>query len=115
MIGWFSHLIGYNLGGQSIIQLLQKGIFQKILLAVSVIGFTMMGVMTASNAHINAVFQITNDYTIQGFLDEALPGALMMIFCWCGFNYMSKGGKFVKMLLVTTIIGLLCGFAGILG
>lgn len=115
VIGWFSHLIGYNLGGQSIIQLLQKGIFQKILLAVSVIGFTMMGVMTASNAHINAVFRITNDYTIQGFLDEALPGALMMIFCWCGFNYMSKGGKFVKMLLVTTIIGLLCGFAGILG
>lgn len=114
-IGWFSHLIGYNLGGQSIIQMLQKGVFQKILLSVSVIGFTMMGVMTASNAHINAILPLTADYTLQGFLDAALPGALMMIFCWCGFSYMSKGGKFVRMLLAVTVIGLLCGFVGILG
>lgn len=115
IVGWFSHLVGYNLGGQSIVQMLQKGIFQKILLAVSVIGFTMMGVMTASNAHINAVLQLTNDYTLQGFLDSALPGVLMLVFCWCGFNYMSKGGKFVRMLIVVSVVGLILGFLGILG
>lgn len=115
VVGWFSHLIGYNLGGQSIIELLQKGLFQKLLLGVSVVGFTMMGVLTGANAHITTTVQLTSSYTLQAFLDNMLPGLLMMIFCWCGFNYMSKGGKYVRMLLVVTIIGLVCGFLGILG
>lgn len=115
IVGWFSHLIGYNLGGQSIIQLLQKGVFQKFLTLISVIGFTMMGVMTAQNASIDAVLQLTEDYTLQTFLDSALPGALMMILCWCCFSYLSKGGKFTRMLAVVTVVGLLLGFVGVLG
>ena len=58
-------------------------------MGVSVVGFTMMGVMTASNAHINAVLPLRQDYTLQGFLDAGLPGVLMMIFCYLGFRYMS--------------------------
>ena len=115
VIGWFSHLIGYNLGAQSIIKLLRTGLFQKFLMGVSVVGFTMMGVMTASNAHINAVLPLGQDYTLQGFLDAGLPGVLMMIFCYLGFRYMSKGGKFVNLLLATSVVGLLLGFVGILG
>lgn len=114
-IGWFSHLIGYNLGGQSIIEFLQKGIFQKILLGVSVVGFTMMGVLTAGNAHITCVVQLTEEYTLQNVLDNALPGVLMMLFCWFGFRYMSKGGKFLRMLTTTIVAGLVLGFLGILG
>lgn len=115
VVGWFSHLVGYNLGGRSIIELLQKGIFQRLLLGISVVGFMMMGVLTASNAHITAVVQLAPDYTLQTFLDNMLPGLLMMVFCWLGFNYMSKGGKYVKFLTVTVIAGLVLGFAGILG
>lgn len=115
---WYSYNIGFKAGGGAIVAFLKSGVLNKVLTGAGVLGYFMMGSLAAHYVTVSSPLEFTVNniqYSLQGIFDSILPGLLPFAVCCIGFLYMSRGGKYSRMLLASIVIGLVGGFIGILG
>jgi PTS system mannose-specific IID component len=87
-LGYSMYMLGYNKGRDAIVELLQTGLLNKILEAVSIVGLMVVGAIGASNVSLdlsflnwefdNALGTITFNVQTQVF-DGLLPGLLPLL------------------------------------
>lgn len=110
--------LGYTKGRGALVKILRGGIMEKIMTGAAVLGMIMLGALGASYCSISTPLQIiTNSgdtYVIQEFLDGLLPGILPLLTLGGCYAYLSKGGKYIKLILAIMAVALLGSLVGIL-
>ena len=115
--GYNMYMLGYKKGRDAIVDLLQSGIINKVLDAVSIVGLMVVGCMTVGNVKVDLSwleFDWTNELgTVSlnlqtGVFDALLPGLLPLLVVLGTWALLSK--KQVKPLTMVLIIFAL-GFA----
>lgn len=109
-LGYNMYMLGYKKGKSAIIDLLQTGLLNKILQAVSIVGLMVVGSMAASNVSMDLSFigwSVTNElgevaFNLQtGVFDALLPGLLPLGAVLGVWGLLKKR---VKPLTITAII-----------
>ena len=121
MIYYPTHMIGYRTGRKSVIQLLKSGTMKKFMAAAGVLGMVMMGALSASYTHVATplVFTINpgtiseTKIVLQDILDGLVPNLLALVYTAVSFFYIYKGGKYLRLVLATIVLGLLGSVVGI--
>ena len=115
--GYNMYMLGYKKGRDAIVDLLQSGIINRVLDAVSIVGLMVVGCMTVGNVKVDLSwleFDWTNELgTVSlnlqtGVFDALLPGLLPLLVVLGTWALLSK--KQVKPLTMVLII-FLVGFA----
>jgi mannose/fructose/N-acetylgalactosamine-specific phosphotransferase system component IID/mannose/fructose/N-acetylgalactosamine-specific phosphotransferase system component IIC len=120
---YITYIIGYRAGKRSIPVLMRSGMLKKLMLGASAVGMSMMGAMSASFANIKTpVEAIVNEgldtetlWSLQATLDSLLPNMLALIYVGSAYFYLTKGGKFIYLILASVIIGIGGAALGLLG
>jgi len=114
-LGYNMYMLGYKKGRSVIVDLLQTGILNKILEAVSIVGLMVVGAMTASNVKLDLSFvdfTFTNnlgavEFNLQtGVFDALLPGLLPLLVVLGVWALLRKRMKPMTIILVIFALGL---------
>ena len=103
IMGFVTYYMGYNLGRNSIMNILKNGTIQAFITGASVLGMFMLGALCAQNVSLKLASE-----TAQGMLDNMMPGLLPALVTLGCYLYMKKGGKYLY-LLAFIIVGCLLG------
>lgn len=114
----FSFDLGYKMGRRSIMALLKGGWMKKLMTGGGVLGMFMLGCMGSSYCKLNVVLEIATDaidktYVIQSMLDGIMPGLIPFLLLLGTYRYFSKGGKYLKLIIITLVAALALSFFGI--
>jgi len=113
-LGYNMYMLGYKKGRSVIVDLLQTGILNKILEAVSIVGLMVVGAMTASNVKLDLSFvdfTFTNnlgavEFNLQtGVFDALLPGLLPLLVVLGVWTLLRKRMKPMTIILVIFALG----------
>jgi len=113
-LGYNMYMLGYKKGRSVIVDLLQTGILNKILEAVSIVGLMVVGAMTASNVKLDLSFvdfTFTNnlgavEFNLQtGVFDALLPGLLPLLVVLGVWALLRKRMKPMTIILVIFALG----------
>jgi len=114
-LGYNMYMLGYKKGRSVIVDLLQTGILNKILEAVSIVGLMVVGAMTASTVKLDLSFvdfTFTNnlgavEFNLQtGVFDALLPGLLPLLVVLGVWALLRKRMKPMTIILVIFALGL---------
>ena len=110
---------GYNAGGDAIMSFLEKGILNKILKAASIMGCMVMGGLIVNYVSVKCGIVINasgTEFNIQeNLFDAVLPNILPFLATMGIYGLMSyKKWTSIKVILLIVVIGIVCGFFGIL-
>lgn len=117
IVGYSMYKLGYKEGRNSIFTIMGKGIIQKILVAASVMGMFMMGVMSSTYVTLSTPLTlVSNDVevSVQGVLDNILPGLLPFLAIAGTYVFLHKKGKYTHLLIAIIVICVVCSALGIL-
>ena len=114
---FFIHL-GYRLGTNAAMTLLQSGALQKVLSFFGVLGMFMIGGLSANmvNVQLGIVISTSGEpmRLQQDVLDKILPGLLSILTVMGVYRYLAKGGTMLKCTLWLLLFGTVGGVLGIL-
>ena len=119
LYGYLLYQACYKLGTKAAENLLQGGVFQKLLDFFSVLGMFSIGGISAQNVKvqcgINFALSDGTAFSIQEkFFDALAPGLVSLIVLLLFYNYLRKGGKVTIGIIGLVVIGLVLGMLGIL-
>ena len=120
LIGLNNVKMGYKLGRESVMRLIQEGSMQRIITSASILGLFMMGALSSAYVKVSTplVFEIRNadPIVIQDILNNILPGILPLTAIFSIYFYFKKKEtNYTKMLFFIILISLIAGYFGILG
>lgn len=120
LIGLNNVKMGYRLGRESVMRLIQEGSMQRIITSASILGLFMMGALSSAYVKVSTplVFEISNadPIVIQEILNDILPGILPLAAIFSIYFYFkNKETNYTKMLFFIILVSLIAGFFGILG
>ncbi len=118
--GKFMFNMGYKLGTDSAMNILQNNAVQKIVTFFSIVGLFVMGTMAAQNVNVAVIYEIPygakDMISIQELLFNPIaPGILSLLAVFGVYTYLKKGGTVLKVTLVLLVIAIALGGLGILG
>ena len=118
--GKFMFNMGYKLGTDSAMNILQNNAVQKIVTFFSIVGLFVMGTMAAQNVNVAVIYEIPygakDMISIQELLFNPIaPGILSLLAVFGVYAYLKKGGTVLKVTLVLLVIAIALGGLGILG
>lgn len=120
-IGWYCLTLGYKVGKDSIMKVMQSGLINDIITGSSILGLFMMGALSSSYVKVKTVLQFSMENTtepivLQNILDQILPGMLPLAVIFGIYYYFThKGANYNKVIFGLLGISLLCALLGILG
>lgn len=116
---YINFMFGYKAGGDAIMDLLEKGVINKLLLAASIMGCMVMGGLIVSYVNVNCGLVISTsgaEFSLQESLfDAVLPnilplGATMGIYGLMAYKKWTS----IKVILLIVVVGIVGGFFNIL-
>ena len=110
--------LGYKMGKRSLIALLRGGWMKKLMAGAGVMGMFMLGAMGSSYCKLNLALSIASEtlggaISIQEKLDGILPGLLPFVLMMGVYSYFEKGGKYLRLIIITLVACLVGAFLGI--
>src|SRR5690554_4910749 len=120
LIGLNNVKLGYRLGRESVLRMMQEGAMSRIINAVTILGLFMMGALSSAYVRVSTplVFEMKNadPIVLQDLLDSILPGILPLAAIFgIYFYFKKKRTDYTRILLFIIGISLIAGFFGILG
>ncbi|MBR0229848.1 MAG: PTS system mannose/fructose/sorbose family transporter subunit IID [Erysipelotrichaceae bacterium] len=103
VIGIVTFYKGYEAGRKSLLNILKDNRVQDIMTFAAILGMFMMGAMAAQYTTITTSLAFTlsgKEFVVQSMLDKLLPGLLPFVVLVICYRYMSKGGNYLKLLLI---------------
>lgn len=118
-MSYANFMFGYRAGADAIMDFLEKGILNKILMGAEIMGCMVMGGLISSYVKMNVALEIvssTTTFSIQEqFLDAVMPNILPFGFTMLIYFLMKKGFSSLKIIGLIVSVGVICGALGILG
>lgn len=118
-MSYANFMFGYRAGAEAIMDFLEKGILNKILLGAEVMGCMVMGGLISSYVKMHVALEIVSSTTTfkiqEQFLDVVIPNILPFAFTMFVYYLMKKGWTSLKVIGVIILIGIIGGAFGILG
>lgn len=120
VIGYNMMKFGYNVGKESIMNILQSGMIHSIIKATGILGLFMMGALSSTYVKVRTPLQFemenANPVVLQDILDQIAPGLLPLIAIFGIYFYFTKiGTNYNKVVVGILVISLLANFLGVLG
>lgn len=112
--------LGYRLGRESVVRMMQDGAINRIIHSASILGLFMMGALSSAYVKVSTPivfnFKNTDPMVLQDILDNIVPGLLPLVAIFSIYYYFkTKDTNYTKVLFFILIVSLICGFFGILG
>lgn len=117
VISWFTYWLGYRSGKTAILDLLQSGRIKLVTAAAGVVGMFMMGAMTSNYIALSTTLSLGSGdgaILLQSVFDSILPGLLPALLVLFSYLYLKKRGKFLNLLIIYCVIGVVGALFGIL-
>lgn len=120
IVGYYFIKLGYNVGRESIMNILQSGMINSIIKATGILGLFMMGALGSTYVKVRTPlsFEVPNaePIIIQEILDQIAPGILPLIAIFGIYFYFTKiGQNYNKLIAWILILSFAASFFGILG
>lgn len=120
LIGYNNVKLGYRLGKESVVKMMQDGMMNKIITSASILGLFMMGALSSTYVKLSTPLVISfsnaDPIVVQDILNNILPGILPLAAIFGIYYYFKKQQtNYVKMLVIILIIAMVSGYFGILG
>ena len=117
-IYWNSYKIGYEKGSDAIVNIMESGLINQLILGASIMGCMVLGGLVANFVTLGLNINIPMDggvvFSIQEQLfDVIMPGLLPLLLTIGAFWLVKKGMSSVKIILLMTALGLVGGVLGI--
>lgn len=116
--GYYLFHLGYDLGKESIVKILDSGRIKSFILGTSVLGLFMMGALSSTFVKVSTPLVITvgeQEWAIQAIFDRIAPGILPLLVVAGVYVYLErKGPKYLHVILGLLIIGIVGAAFGIL-
>lgn len=119
-ISYISFKLGYEKGSDAILEILESGKINKVILGASIMGCMVLGALVGNYVKISTSILIpmgtgAEPLSLQtGFFDRILPGLLPLLLTLLNLKMLEKGWSSVKVLLAIIAIGAIGGILGIL-
>lgn len=118
-MSYANFMFGYRAGAEAIMDFLEKGILNKILLGAEVMGCMVMGGLISNYVKMHVALEIVSSTTTfkiqEQFLDKVIPNILPFAFTMLVYFLMKKGWSSLKVIGAIIVIGIIGGLFGILG
>lgn len=110
---------GYQMGSESIINILESGMIHKVINAAGMFGLLMMGALSASFVKLSTPLVISTQagtqIVLQEMIDKVVPNLLPILVVFGVYQYITKKGPhFVRVLLGIVAMSLILSFVGVL-
>ena len=106
--------LGYKMGKRSLIALLRGGWMKKLMAGAGVMGMFMLGAYCKLNLALSIASEtLGGAISIQEKLDGILPGLLPFVLMMGVYSYFEKGGKYLRLIIITLVACLVGAFLGI--
>ncbi len=118
-IYWMSYKLGYEKGSEAILNFLESGRINQLILGASILGCMVLGSLVGNFVKLNVGINIPvggdQIFNIQTQLfDAILPGILPLLLTLGCYWLLKKGWTSVQVILLLTAVGLAGGLLGIL-
>ena len=117
-LSYFNFMFGYKAGSEAVVDFLEKGTLNKILKGASIMGCMVMGglivnyVTATCGIEFSSAGQVFNIQT--DLLDTVMPKILPLGFTMLVYALLKKRWSSLKIIGLIIVIGIVCGFTGIL-
>lgn len=103
---------GYALGRTSIISILRSGAIKKVIDVASILGFFMIGCLSASYVELDTVLKFSSSagetVELQNILNDMLPNVLPFLVVMGMYYFITKkGSKYVQIIVFTMVVSIL--------
>lgn len=120
LIGMNNVRLGYKLGRESVMRMMQDGAINRIIHSASILGLFMMGALSSAYVRVGTPivfnFENTDPLVLQDILNDIFPGILPLLAIFSIYFYFKKKDtNYTKVLFFILIVSLICGYFGILG
>lgn len=116
-LNYFFYMRGYYFGREAIADLLQGGLFNKIVVGAGVLGCTVMGALVAEFVHLKTSLVLTIGETKVNFqadfFDKIMPKLLPLLLTLLVWWLLKKQKSPMTVLLYIIIIGIVGGLIGV--
>jgi len=118
-MGWYSFHLGYKKGDEALMNFLESGLINKIIMAAGIVGCTVMGALVANYVSLSTVvsFELTTGaFNLQtDVFDVIMPKLLPLLLTLLTFWLMDKKGvSSLRMMLFLILGGFVIGYLGII-
>ena len=106
--GWYLMSIGYKVGKNALVKLLESGWINRIILGASILGLFMVGALSASIVTLNlsgTYMSAGTEVTYQSIVDGIMPGVLPLLSIMGIYGYIKKKGQNFGVLILIIIAG----------
>ena len=119
VMGKYSFDLGYKKGDESIMQMIESGTINKVVMGAGIMGCTVMGALVANYVSLTTKvsFELTTGtFDLQkNFFDAIMPKLLPLALTLVVYRLMDKKGwSSLKTMLWLIVIGVVLGFVGII-
>lgn len=116
---YINFMFGYKAGGDAIMDLLEKGVINKLLLAASIMGCMVMGGLIVNYVKMSCGLVVTTsgtDFVIQEALFDAVLPNILPLGATMGIYYLMAYKKWtsIKIIGLVIVVGIVGGFFNIL-
>lgn len=115
--GYFFWNLGYKVGRDSVLAILEGGWVQQLITGAGVLGMFMMGALSAKFVKLSTPIEFAvggKTYVLQQILDNLLPGLLPLLVVFAVYLYLvRKGPKYTKIVLTMLAVGIVSAILGI--
>lgn len=119
-ISYYGMNLGYKKGSDAILNMLQNGVFTKIISGANIMGCMVLGALVANYVSMKCGINIPQGadsvFSIQTQLfDAILPKMLPLLLTLGCYKLLQKGQSSIKVMLIIVATGVIGGLFGILG
>ena len=117
LLSYFNFMFGYKAGSEAVLDFLEKGTLNKVLEAASIMGCIVMAGLVVNFVSIECGLTFEgadNTIVIQEQLDSILPGLIPLGMTMLVYYLLKKRWTSIKIILLLVVIGIVCGWTGIL-
>lgn len=119
VMGWYSFQLGYKKGDEAIMDLLESGLINKLIVAAGIMGCTVMGALVANYVSLSTIvsFELTTGaFNLQADVFDAIMPKLLPLLLTLGVYWLmdKKGISALRMMVFLLIGGFAFGYLGII-
>lgn len=118
-VGYWLLNLGYYKGSETILDLMESGIINKVITGAGILGNAVIGGLVANYVSVNTAIKIEQAegqiFDLQTSLfDQIMPGMLALALTMLCYWLLKKGVSSVKVILIVAAVGVIGGLTGIL-
>lgn len=120
IIGYNLLKMGYLVGKESVMRLINNGAVNQIITATGVLGLFMMGSLSSTYIKVSTPLKFamanTQPIVLQEIFDQIIPGLLPLVAIFAIYWYFKKiGQRYNKVVLFVLVMSMVASFLGVLG